>query len=217
MTMTIKPLLRLARSPSLLLQRAWLRLRLGRFGNDILVESGARLQYPERIWLGNGVRIASQATLRANTEHATGIRIDDGTVVHESALIGANNGQVTIGKHSWIGPFCLIYGNGDVSIGDNVLIAAHTSINTVSHHYERCDIPINDQGIYCDPVNIEDDVWIGMNAVILQGVTIGRGAIVGAGAVVTRDVPPWSVVMGVPARVVSRRSNAPSHEVAAHA
>jgi len=214
--MTIKPLLRLARAPSLLLRRAWLRLRLGRFGNDTLVEAGARLQYPERIRLGNGVRIASQSMLRANTEQTTGISIGDHSTVHESALIAANRGQVTIGRHSWIGPFCLIYGNGNVSIGDNVLIAAHTSINTVSHHFERCDIPINDQGIYCDPVSIEDDAWIGMNAVILQGVTIGQGAIVGAGAVVTRDVPPWSIVMGVPARIVSQRSNAPVEEDVVH-
>jgi len=214
--MTIKPLLRLARAPSLLLRRAWLRLRLGRFGDDTLVESGARLQYPERIRLGNGVRIASQAMLRANTEQADGISIGDHTTVHESALIAANLGQITIGRHSWVGPFCLVYGNGDVSIGDNVLIAAHTSINTVSHHFERCDIPINDQGIYCDPVTIEDDAWIGMNAVILQGVRIGKGAIVGAGAVVTRDVPPWSIVMGVPARIVSQRSNAPEREDAVH-
>jgi acetyltransferase-like isoleucine patch superfamily enzyme len=214
--MTIKPLVRLARAPSLLLRRSWLRLRLGRIGNDTLVEAGARLQYPDRIRLGNGVRIASQAMLRANTEQTTGISIGDHSTVHESALIAANLGQVTIGRHSWIGPFCLVYGNGDVSIGDNVLVAAHTSINTVSHHFDRCDIPINDQGIYCDPVTIEDDVWIGMNAVILQGVTIGQGAIVGAGAVVTRDVPPWSIVMGVPARIVSQRANAPLQQDTAH-
>ena len=214
--MTIKPLLKLARAPSLLLRRSWLRLRLGRFGDDTLVEAGARLQYPERICLGNGVRIASQAMLRANTEQADGISIGDHTTVHESVLIAANRGGVTIGRHSWVGPFCLVYGNGEVSIGDNVLIAAHTSINTVSHHFERCDIPINDQGIYCDPVRIEDDAWIGMNAVILQGVRIGKGAIVGAGAVVTRDVPPWSIVMGVPARIVSQRSNAPEREDAVH-
>ena len=206
--MAIKPLLRLARAPSLLLRRSWLRLRLGRFGNDALVEAGARLQYPDRIRLGNGVRIASQAMLRANTDHPTGISIGDHSTVHESALIAANRGRVTIGRRCWLAQFCLITGNGHVRIGDNVLIAAHISINTVSHHFERCDIPIDDQGIYCDPVIIEDDVWIGLSAIILQGVTIGHGAIVGAGAVVTRDVPPWSVVMGVPARVIRRRDHA---------
>ena len=130
--MTIKPLLRLVRTPSLLLRRAWLRLRLGRFGADTLVESGVRLQYPQHIRLGNGVRIASQVTLRANTEQAGGISIGDHTTVHESALIAANRGQVAIGRHSWVGPFCLVYGNGDVSIGDNVLIAAHLSLIHIS-------------------------------------------------------------------------------------
>ena len=215
--MNIKPMLRLARYPSLAIRRAWLRLRLGHFGDDATLEPGVRLQYPERIRLGDGVRIASQVTLRANTEQAAGIRIGDGCTVHESVLIAANRGEVTIGRRSWIGPFCLLYGNGGVSIGDNVLIAAHTSINTVSHHFNRCDIPINDQGIYCDPVSIGDDVWIGMNAVVLQGVTIGKGAIIGAGAVVTRDVPPWSIVIGVPARVVGQRDNAPLREDTAHA
>ena len=81
--MAIKPLLRLLRTPSLLLRRAWLRLRLGRFGDDTLVEPGVRLQYPDRIQLGNGVRIAGQVTLRANTDHAAGIRIGDGSTVHE--------------------------------------------------------------------------------------------------------------------------------------
>ena len=104
-----------------------------------------------------------------------------------------------------MGPFCLLYGNGDIRIGDGVLIAGHTSINTVSHHAERVDIPISEQGTEIAPVVIHDDVWIGLNAVILQGVTIGRGAIIGAGAVVTRDIPAWSVVCGVPAKVVRSR------------
>jgi acetyltransferase-like isoleucine patch superfamily enzyme len=89
------------------------------------------------------------------------------------------------------------------------LVAGHTSINTVSHRADRCDMPINDQPVVIDPVIIEDDVWIGLNAVILQGVTIGRGSIVGAGAVVNRSIPPWSVAVGVPARVVGRRKGAP--------
>ena len=87
-------------------------------------------------------------------------------------------------------------------IGANVLVAAHTTINTVSHASERCDIPINDQPVLTGPVVIEDDVWIGLNAVILQGVTLGRGCIVGAGAVVTKDVPAGARVVGNPARLL---------------
>ena len=87
-----------------------------------------------------------------------------------------------------------------------------TTINTVSHSADRCDIPINDQPVLTDPITIEDDVWIGLNAVILQGVTIGRGAIVGAGAVVTKSLPPWSIAVGVPAKVTGRREGAPAVE-----
>ena len=71
-------------------------------------------------------------------------------------------------------------------------------------------MPINDQPVVVDPVIIEDDVWIGLNAVILQGVTIGRGTIVGAGAVVNKSIPPWSIAVGVPARVIGRRKEAPA-------
>ncbi|MCP5136685.1 MAG: acyltransferase [Gammaproteobacteria bacterium] len=121
-------------------------------------------------------------------------------------LINANEGHVNVGADSWLGPFCLIYGNGGVDIGNNVLIAAHSSINTVSHHADRTDIPINNQGIYTDPVVIEDDVWLGLNVSVLQGVRIGKGSIIGAGAVVNKDIPPYSIAVGIPARVIRQRA-----------
>jgi acetyltransferase-like isoleucine patch superfamily enzyme len=188
------------------------RVRLESLGRDSKIEAGVSLQYPDRIRIGAGARIARNATLRANTEQRPGISLGDGAWVQDSVIVNANRGQVTIGAHSWLGPFCLVYGNGGVSIGENVLVAAHTSINTVSHESSRCDIPINDQPVLTDPVIIEDDVWIGLNAVVLQGVIIGRGAIIGAGAVVTRSIPPWSIAVGVPAKVVGRRNGAPDDE-----
>lgn len=186
------------------------RLRLGSLGRGCVIEPGVSLQYPGRIHLGDDVRIGRHATLRANTDADPGIRLGDGVSVQDGVVLNANRGRVVLGARSWLGPFCLVYGNGGVSIGADVLIAGHSSINSVSHRAERCDVPINDQGILSAPVVIEDDVWIGLNAVVLQGVTIGRGSIVGAGAVVTRDIPPWSVAVGVPARVVRRREGAPA-------
>jgi acetyltransferase-like isoleucine patch superfamily enzyme len=187
-------------------------MRLEALGADSEIEAGVSLQYPDRIRIGSGARVGRNATLRANTEQRPGISLGVGVWVQDSVIINANRGQVTIGDRSWLGPFCLVYGNGGVDIGANVLVAAHTSINTVSHESARCDIPINDQPVRTDPVVIEDDVWIGLNAVVLQGVTIGRGAIIGAGAVVTRSVPAWSIAVGVPAKVVGRRNGAPDDE-----
>ncbi len=185
------------------------RLRLGSLGPGCEIDQGVSLQFPDRIHISAGCRIGRHATLRANTEERPGIRLGERVLIQDAVIINANRGQVSLGDRSWLGPFCLVYGNGGVRIGANVLVAAHTTINTVSHASERCDIPINDQPVLTGPVVIEDDVWIGLNAVILQGVTLGRGCIVGAGAVVTRSVPPWSIAVGVPARVVGRRPGAP--------
>ena len=185
------------------------RPRLDFLGENCEIDPGVSLQYPDRIRIGGGSRIGRHATLRANTEQRPGIILGKGVWIQDSVVINANRGQISLGDRSWLGPFCLVYGNGGVHIGANVLVAAHTTINTVSHSAERCDIPINDQPVLTDPVTIEDDVWIGLNAVILQGVTIGRGAIVGAGAVVTKSLPPWSIALGVPAKVSGRRKGAP--------
>ncbi len=190
-------------------RRVWYRARLGALGTDCHIDPGVNFQYPGRIHLGDGVGIGRNATLRANTEANPGIRLGKGVNINDAVVINANRGFVTLGERSWLGPFCLVYGNGGVTIGRNVLVAGHTTINTVSHAAERCDIPINDQPVLTDPVVIEDDVWIGLNAVILQGVTLGQGAIIGAGAVVTKSIPPWSIAVGVPARVVGRRTGAP--------
>jgi acetyltransferase-like isoleucine patch superfamily enzyme len=210
--MPVRNLLRLTKR---LLGRARLavyRLRLGALGPGCEIEAGVSMQYPDRIEVGPGCRIGRNAVLRANTERRPGITLGERVLIQDSVVINANRGEVVLGERSWLGPFCLVYGNGGVSIGANVLVAAHTTINTVSHSSKRCDVPINDQPVLTDPVTIEDDVWIGLNAVILQGVTIGRGSIVGAGAVVTRSLPPWSIAVGVPAKVIGRREGAPASD-----
>ena len=201
----MRNLLRIPRLAGNRLRSELLGLRLAHLGDGAVVEKGVSFHYAERIRIGAYARVAGNAVLRANTDHPDGVSVGRRTSILESVLINANRGSVVVGDDSWLGPFCLLYGNGDIRIGDGVLVAGHTSINTVSHHAERVDIPISEQGTEIAPVVIHDDVWIGLNAVILQGVTIGRGAIIGAGAVVTRDIPAWSVVCGVPAKVVRSR------------
>jgi acetyltransferase-like isoleucine patch superfamily enzyme len=91
-------------------------------------------------------------------------------------------------------------------IGNYVLIAPNVSILAISHKFSDRDIPIAKQGnTNADPVVIEDDVWIGRNAIILPGIKLGKGAIVGAGAVVTKNVPEYKIVGGVPARIIGER------------
>lgn len=91
-------------------------------------------------------------------------------------------------------------------IGDYVLIAQNVSLLAVTHNFSKKDIPIIKQGFSkVQPVIIEDDVWIGRNVVILPGIRLGRGSIVGAGSVVTKNVPAYKIVGGTPARIISER------------
>jgi len=184
-----------------------LRRRLHHLGKHCRVDRRARLENAKGIAIADSCQMEAGVILRANSVAEPGIRVANDVSIKEYAIVNANLGRVSIGARSWIGPYCLIYGNGDVQIGEDVLIAAHSSINSVSHLTTEITTPINSQGIYCDPVTIEDDVWIGLNCTILQGITVGRGSIVGAGAVVTRDLPPWSIAMGVPARIVGSRDD----------
>ena len=113
--------------------------------------------------------------------------------------------KVFVGKNSSINQGVIIDGFGGVSIGEGVRIAAYTVINTADHQFLDKSLYIYLQGYICSSVVIEDDVWIGSSCCINKGVRIGRGSVVGAGSVVTKSVPPYTVVGGVPAKVIRNR------------
>jgi acetyltransferase-like isoleucine patch superfamily enzyme len=110
----------------------------------------------------------------------------------EKLFVGHN---VIINDDVWINAA------GGIYIGDNTLIGPRAMILSGNHIFNRLDMPIQSQGVEVKPVIIEEDVWIGASCVILAGVHIGKGSVIGAGAVVTSDIPPYSVAMGVPATV----------------
>jgi acetyltransferase-like isoleucine patch superfamily enzyme len=107
---------------------------------------------------------------------------------------------MTIGAGTQINRDCVLDARGPLRIGDQVSISPEVVILTADHDHTAPGFPLRQR-----PVTIEDNVWIGMRAVVLPGVRIGRGAVVAAGAVVTKDVEPLTVVAGIPARVVARR------------
>ncbi|MGP8321299.1 MAG: acyltransferase [Methanosarcinaceae archaeon] len=113
----------------------------------------------------------------------------------------------SIGECSGVNVNTWINAMGGVTIGNDVIIGPFVIIHSANHKFDRLDIPIQKQGCEKLSVNIEDDVWIGANAIILPGVTIGRGSVIGAGAVITRDIPPYSVAAGVPAKVIRNRKD----------
>ena len=128
------------------------------------------------------------------------MKIGKGTFVMKRVYIMTPQ-QLTIGQYSHINRGCLLDARGGIIIGNNVSVSHNVSIMSGSHDYHSKKF----RGRFL-PIKIEDYVWIGNNAVILQNVTIGKGAVVCAGAVVTRDVEPYSVVAGIPARKIKERN-----------
>jgi len=158
------------------------RNQFASLGDNVVIEQGVLVFKPEKIRIGANVYIGHYAILR-----------------------GYDRSEMVIGDDTWIGQFCYINSAGGIKIGSKVGIGPCVKIMTSRHGEEGRDVPV----LLCDlefaPVTLEDETDIGIGAIILPGVTIGRGAIVGAGAVVTRDVEPYSIVAGVPARKIGDR------------
>lgn len=123
----------------------------------------------------------------------------------EQGAYFSTGGGISIGSGSGLGVNCHVH--GPLRIGDNVMMGPEVTILTHTHRIDRTDIPMGKQGSMVSEVVIGDDVWIGMRAIILPGVRIGSGVVIGAGAVVTKDVPDYAVVGGVPARVIRYRKS----------
>ncbi len=128
--------------------------------------------------------------------------LGDYSVVESFACITNAVGDVMIGDHTRIGLHNTII--GPVTIGSHVNLAQGITVTALNHNFEDAEKRIDEQGVSTTPVTIGDDVWIGANAVILPGVHIGSHCVVAAGAVVTKDAPPHSLVAGVPAKVIKQ-------------
>lgn len=123
--------------------------------------------------------------------------------IERKADFGKGTG-IKIGDNSGLGVNCSV--RGPLDLGANIMMGPDVTILTSIHNTVRTDIPMNQQGFLPNQkVTIGDDVWIGTRAIILPGVSVGKGAIIGAGAVVTKDVPEYAVVAGVPAKVIKYR------------
>jgi acetyltransferase-like isoleucine patch superfamily enzyme len=153
-------------------------------GRDVQVDYTARLQH---LWGGH-------------------ITLGDRTRVYPSAILATYSGTITTGEDVFIGPQCVLYGHGGLTIGDGTMIAAHTVIVPGNHGFDDLTTPIRLQGESRRGITIGADVWVGAGSRILDGVTIADGAVIAAGAVVTKDVAAQTIVGGVPARHMRPRT-----------
>ncbi|MDD5454086.1 MAG: acyltransferase [Candidatus Ratteibacteria bacterium] len=165
------------------IRRNYWKTKLGKAGKfDLGID--CTILNPKNIYIGENISILSRVNLDANGNGS--IKIDDGASININTLIDASeNGSITIGKNVMIGP--------------NVVFRAS------NHNFKDLFIPMKFQGHSGGKIVICDDVWIGANATIVPDVCIGKGSIIGAGAVVTKNIPEYSICVGVPAKVIKKR------------
>lgn len=162
-----------------------------------------KIQSNANIKIARTTRILPTAVV--NTYLGGEISIGKNTEVLEGVVISTYGGRIHIGDQCSINPYTIVYGHGNTTIGNNVLIAAGCMIIPSNHNFTDASTPINSQGATSLGIVIEDDVWIGHGCSILDGVTIGKGTIVAAGSVVNKSIKPMSIIAGVPAKLIGHR------------
>jgi acetyltransferase-like isoleucine patch superfamily enzyme len=192
----------------LLLRSKLYPLLMGRVGRNVTFGANIALRHPHKIVVGDNVVIDDGCCLDAKGTDNQGIRIASGVFVGRNTILSCKNGDIAIDEHANIGFNCEIFSASRVTVGKNVLIAAYTYLVGGDHLYDRVDIPVLHQGRTARGIRIGDNVWLGAHTVVTDGSTIGRDAIVGAGAVVVGEVPDFSIAVGIPARVVRDRREA---------
>ena len=150
--------------------------------------------------LDGSARIGSRVRFSGTSR----ISIEKGASINQYAEIHSGGNPIRIRANAFIDLGASIRDCGEI-IGSNCMIASHCSMYANNHRFDDLTRTINSQALTAIGITIEDDCWLGTGVRVLDGVTIGRGSVIGAGAVVSRDIPPYSVAVGVPARVIKKR------------
>jgi len=178
------------------------------FGNGVIIGKGLVFRHPPKISIGHHVAIDNYAMIDASGSREHGIFIGDDVIISRNCVIQGKTGPILIGDKTDIGCNTTLSSVTGIEIGSSVLIAGNCYIGGARYLSEETHRTIMEQGPYSlGPVIIGDDVWLGAGVIVLDGVNIGRGCIIGAGSVVTKDLPDYAVAIGVPARVIKMRDD----------
>jgi acetyltransferase-like isoleucine patch superfamily enzyme len=187
-------------------------LILGRVGQNVAFGANIVLRHPHKIDIGNNVVIDDNCCLDAKGSTNRGITLADGVFLGRNTILSCKNGNIDLGEEANIGFNVEIFSAAEVRVGARTLVAAYTYLVGGDHLFDRVDIPVLHQGRTARGIDVGDNVWLGAHVVVTDGSRIGRDAVIGAGAVVTGDVPEFHIAAGVPARIVrDRRAAGPAN------
>jgi acetyltransferase-like isoleucine patch superfamily enzyme len=186
--------------------------KLRYMGKNVKIGCGVIMLNPQYISLGDGIKIEDHCVLRTGSEK--GITIDDGMTLKHGVFLDAEGveGYIAIGKRVYVGTGCCLHGHKGLEIGDETLLAQNITITPYSHKFEDPLKTIIFQGGFTRKVSIGRDCYLGMNVSVLWSGDIGDGSVIGSGSVVVKPIPPYSVAVGVPAKVIRKRDGLQAEE-----
>ena len=193
-------------SAGMKLRRLAYRSVFAKLGNSVQLEPNVNFTRTYLVSIGDKVYIRSGANIEVCGEDSK-LRIGDEVRIERGVDIRSHGGggDIVIGDRTRIGPYTCLSGRS-IQIGKDCLIASHSSIYANNHIFSDPARKINEQDRSYQGIVIEDDCWLGSGVRVLDGVIIGRGSVVGAGAVVTKNIPSYSIAVGVPAKVIGQRN-----------
>lgn len=190
----------------LYLRQKFYKFLLGKFGKGIVIGKGVCLRQPAGIFIGDKSILDDYSHISVRSIPTSRIIIGKNVLIGRYSTLKVRGGVIEVEDFADIGEFCRIGTTTKVRIGQYTMIAAFCYIGASNHKFDKKDLPIALQGVEKQGgVTIGNDVWIGTRVTIVDGVNIGKGAIIGAHSLVTSDIPPYAVAYGTPARIVRRR------------
>ncbi len=179
---------------------------LGEVGKNVVFGRGVMLRHPHKIRIGSNVIIDDYCVIDAKGTDNSGISISEGVFIGRNTILYCKNGDIEIQARANIGANCQLYSGQKLVIGKGTLIAAYSYIMSGGRYEYHSPVPLANQNGYSKgPTSIGDNCWLGAKVVVLDGVSIGDDTVIGAGAVVTRDIPANVVAVGTPAKVIDEK------------
>jgi acetyltransferase-like isoleucine patch superfamily enzyme len=187
---------------------------LGSVGRNVSFGHGIVLRHPAKIHMGDDTVVDDLVVLDAKGTSNRGIRIGRGVFLGRGTILSCKDGDIELGDHVNIGFHSEVFSGSSVTVGAYGLFAAYTYLVGGGHEFDRLDVPVIEQERRSRGIYLEENVWLGTGAKVLDGVRIGRDTVVGANAVVTEELPAGVVAAGIPAKVIRRRleSNQPERD-----
>ena len=184
-------------------------LLLGKTGRGVIFGTNIVLRHPKKIFIGNNVIVDDNVMIDAKGTNNAGIELEDEVFLGRNTILSCKGGDIILHEKVNLGFNCEIFSSNRVEIGKDTLVAAFSYfVGGGNYKLDNINIPINQQPDFegAGGIKLEGNNWVGAHCVILDGVIIGEGSVIAAGAVVNKTVPSFSIAAGIPAKIIKNRS-----------